>query len=303
MNVDIHSAVVTVIVVAVLGAFLSIWSGISAFQKGNKVSYYRLKRIQISTGWRAFAVAVLLIAFAFMVGRFGEPISYKFFPPSPTRSPTTTVSMTFTISLTPTISLPPTITPTPAISYSPTTTGTPFLPITIETQFKSIVTPSSAAIFSQLVFSLKVNNFQAVEPQTIFQNPLSSVFVTYTYDGMLDGVQWTEIWYLNGNLLKYDTSIWNHGTGGSGQDVLSLPAEEWSPGIYQLVFYVGTNWKALGEFRVTGTPPTATVTSTPSKTGTPTFTPSLTHTLYPSSTPIPTDTRWPSPTPEEENIN
>ncbi len=299
MKVDIHSAVVMVIIVAVMGAILSIWTGINAFRKGYKVSYYRLKRIQTSTGWRAFAFAVMLVAFAFIIGRFGEPVSYNFFPPSPTRTPTPTITMTSTISLTPTISLPPTFTPTPAVSYTPTTTGTPFLPIAIETQFKSIVTPGSAAIFSPLVFSLKVNDFQAVEPQTVFQNPLSHVFVTFTYDGMQDGVQWTEIWYLNGRLLIYKTSVWDSGTGGSGQDVLPLPVEEWEPGIYQLVFFVGIDWKVLGEFRVTGAPPTATITPTPSKTNLPTLTPSSTRTLYPSPTLRSTDTRWPSPTPNE----
>jgi hypothetical protein len=201
MKVDIHSAVVTVIIISVLSATISILSGIKAFQKGNKVSYYRLRRIQISSGWRGLAIGLILATFAFLTGHFGEPISYNFFPPSPTQTPSPTVTTTPTDSKTPTISLSPTISPPPAISYTPTTTGTPFLPIAIETQFKSIVTPSSAAIFSPLIFSLKVNNFQAVDPQTVFQNPLRSVFVTYTYDGMLDGVQWTEIWYINGNLL------------------------------------------------------------------------------------------------------
>ncbi|HEY5157465.1 MAG TPA: hypothetical protein VII93_05820, partial [Anaerolineales bacterium] len=207
--------------------------------------------------------------------------------------------MTSTISLSPTISLTPTITLTPAISYTPTATGTPFLPITIETQFKSIVTPNPAAVFSPLVFSLSVNNFQAVNPQKVFQNPLSRVFVTYTYDGMTVGVQWTAIWYQNGQLLKYETDSWDAraDTGGSGQYELALPADKWLPGIYQLVFFVGTEWKVLGEFRVMGDPPTATVTPIPSLTRTSTLTPSVTHTLPPSWTPRPTDTSWLSQTP------
>jgi type VI secretion system secreted protein VgrG len=163
-------------------------------------------------------------------------------------------------------------------------------------QFKSIVTPNPSAVFSPLVFSMIVNNFLAIDPQTVFQNPLKSIYATYTYDGMSDGVQWTEIWYFNGNLLKYKTISWDSGTGGPGVDVLNLPAEQWLPGTYQLVFFVGTEWKVLGEFRVVGTPPTATISPTPSQTDTPSMTPSVTHTLVSSSTPRPTDTRWPSPT-------
>ena len=36
---------------------------------------------------------------------------------------------------------------------------------------------------------------------------------------------------------------------------LDLPAEEWLPGTYQVIFFVGTDWKVVGEFRVTGEPP------------------------------------------------
>jgi hypothetical protein len=176
-------------------------------------------------------------------------------------------------------------------------TGTPFLPIAIETQFKSIVTPNPEAIFSLLVFSLKEKNYIAIDPQTVFQNPLTSIYATYTYDGMLNGVQWTEIWYFNGKQLKYQTSSWDSGTGGSGVSVLPLPAEQWLPGTYQLAFFVGTEWKVLGEFRVMGNPPTATISPTPSLTGTPTMTPSTTPTFLPSRTLRFTDTRWPSPTP------
>ncbi|MBE3142397.1 MAG: hypothetical protein IMZ61_00505, partial [Planctomycetes bacterium] len=168
-----------------------------------------------------------------------------------------------------------------------------------EAQFKSTITPNPAAIFSPLVFSLSVKDRLAINPQKVFQNPLSRIYVTYSYDSMTDGSQFTSIWYQNGQMLsdKSKTDIWSGGTGGSGQDELDLPAEQWLPGIYQLVFFVGTDWKVLGEFRVMGEPPTATVSPTPSLTRTPTLTPSVTHTLVPSWTPRPTDTRWPSQTP------
>ncbi len=166
----------------------------------------------------------------------------------------------------------------------------------METQFTSLVTPNPAAIFSPLVFSLVVNNHLAVKPQTVFQNPLSRVYVTYSYDGMNNGVQWTAIWYLNGQMLKYETGAWEGGTGGYGQYELDLPVDQWLSGTYQLVFFVGAEWKVLGEFRVMGDPPTATISPTASFTPTPSLTPSVTHTPIPSWTPRPTDTRWPSPT-------
>jgi hypothetical protein len=120
---------------------------------------------------------------------------------------------------------------------------------------------------------------------------LEKLFVTYSYDGMTDGVEWTMLWYRGEKLLKYDTSPWTGGTGGFGQYELKLPAEEWLPGTYQVIFFVGTEWKTIGEFLVNGNPPTPTSTTYPSRTPTSTKTP------VPTWTSRPTDTRWPTLTP------
>jgi len=296
MKLDIHSAVVAAVIITILGALLSVWNGIRGILNGRRVTYYHLRRRQVALGWRAIFFAMVLLGFAFLVRGFGESVTFRYFPPSPSPSPTPTISMTPTISFTSTISLTPTITTSPEISFTPTSTGTPFLPMVIEMQLKSNVTPNPGAIFSPLVFSLKVKNFIAINPQTIFQNPLSQIYVTYTYDGMTNGTQWTAVWYLNGQLLMYKTISWDSGTGGFGQEELNLPTEKWLPGIYKLVFFVGTKWKVLGDFRVMGNPPTSTVSPTSSVTPTPSLTPSVSSTLYPTRTPRPTDTRWPTPT-------
>lgn len=295
MNLDIHSAIAMVVIISILGALFSILSGLRLIRKSRKVAYFRIRRKQVAAGWKALFVALLLIGFAFLLGKFGEPVSYRYFPPSPSPTLSPTITLTPTLSLTPTISLTPSITPTLAISYTPTVTSTPFLPITILARFDSLVTPYPSAIFSPLVFSLTASDYHAINPQTVFQNPLSRVLVTYTYDGMENGVQWTGIWYLNGQMLNYETGAWEGGTGGSG--IFAIPAEQWLPGIYQVVFFVGTEWKVLGEFRVMGDPPTSTPSPTLSLTRTPTMTPSLTNTRVTTSTPLPTDTLGPTRTP------
>jgi len=290
MNLDIHDAVVMTVILTVLGAILSIWSGVRAIRTSRQVPYYRLARKQVAGGWWTIVFAFVLFGFAFLLGRFAEPVAYTYFPPSPTSSPTPTRSPTPTISLTPSITNTPTITLTPAESYTPTITMTPFVPMAIEVQFASTVTPNPEAVFSPLEFSLTVANMLPVNPQTVFENPLRRIFVTYSYDGMTDGVQWTALFYRDGELLAYDTDVWAGGTGGNGQYELVLPTEEWLPGIYQVVFFVGMDWKVLGEFRVTGEPPTSTNTQLP------TLTPSATPTRLPTWTPPPSDTRWPTAT-------
>jgi hypothetical protein len=105
---------------------------------------------------------------------------------------------------------------------------------------------------------------------------------------MKNGVQWTLLWYRDGQLVKYDTSPWGGGTGGIGEYELDLPVEKWLPGTYQIIFFVGVEWKVLGEFRVTGAPPTATPSPYPS------ITPTLTNTNFPTFTPRQSDTLWPT---------
>jgi len=165
------------------------------------------------------------------------------------------------------------------------------MPDAIEAQFSGLVTPNPAAAFSQLQFSQTVAKYKAVNPQTVFQNPLQSLYVTYSYDKMTDGVDWTMLWYRGEELLKFETGPWEGGTGGRGQYELSLPPEKWLAGTYKVVFFVGMEWKTIGEFRVTGNPPSPTPTPYPS------LTPTITWTLVPTWTIRPSDTRWPSTTP------
>ena len=291
MNLDIHSAVVMTVIIISLGAVFSVWRAVRSIRMGRDVVFFRIRRKLISGGWFKIVLAAALALAAILVGTLAEPLAYVYFPPSPTVTITPTITLTPTISLTPTITQTPTITLTPAISDTPTLTGTPFMPAAIEAQFSSKVTPNPAAAFSPLLFSRSVEKYTAVDPQTSFQNPVQKLFVTYSYDGMTDGVEWTMLWYRGEELLKYETSPWEGGTGGSGQYELDLPAEKWLPGTYQVIFFVGMEWKTIGEFRVTGSPPSPTPTPYPS------LTPSVTWTRVPTWTIRPTDTRWPTQTP------
>jgi hypothetical protein len=290
MNLDIHSAVVTAVILISFGAVLSVWSALRSIRKGRNVVYFRIRRKLVSQGWRKILLAAILILTAVLVGKLAEPAAYNFFPPTPTVTLTPSITLTPTISLTPTVTLTPTITLTPAISNTPTATGTPFLPAAIEVQFSGTVTPNPAAAFSPLQFSREVLNYKAVNPETVFQNPIQKLYVTYSYEGMTNGVDWTLLWYRGDELLKYDTSPWDGGTGGYGQYVFDFSTEKWLPGSYQVIFFVGTEWKTIGEFRVTGSPPSPTPTPYPS------HTPTSTKTLVPTWTLKPTITRWPTAT-------
>jgi hypothetical protein len=117
---------------------------------------------------------------------------------------------------------------------------------------------------------------------------MDKIFATYSYNKMANGVQWTILIYRDGEFINSYTDPWGAGTGGSGEYLLDLLVEKWLPGTYQVIFFVGVDWKVVGEFRVTGEPPTATPSPFPS------LTPTITKTGLPSSTPRLSDTRWPT---------
>ncbi|MGD8404204.1 MAG: DUF308 domain-containing protein [Anaerolineales bacterium] len=288
---DIRAGIITTIVLAVLFAIILFRMGIRAIQSARKLSFYRLRQQRMSGGWRMMVIGILLLLFAVWLGRFGEPVAYRYFPPSPTITLTPTISPVPSITLSPTITLTPTITDTPSVTDTPTMTSTPNIPPAIEALFSSDVTPNPDAVFSPLQFSTVYENFECVAPSTTFVNPIRSMTACFSYNNMLPGVQWTAMWYREGELVHYQTLPWDGQTGGLGYSDWAPPPSEWEPGTYSVQIFVGLEWKVVGQFVVSGEPPTAIPTITPS----PTVSPTLTRT--PSTTPTNTNTPQPNQTP------
>jgi len=287
---DIRAGVIAAIVLLVIGAMLIFRSGIRALQAARKLTFYRIKRQRQRGGWFTLLGAMLLTSCAVLLFFFGEPVAYRYFPPSPTPSLTPTITLVPTITLSPTITLTPTITDTPSVTDTPTITPTPFIPLAIEALFESEVTPNPNAVFSPLQFTLNCDNFNEFTSATVFKNPVQYVCAVFTYDQMVTGAQWTALWYRDGELVHYETIPWDGETGGYGFTEWDAPAEEWLPGTYEVQIFVGLDWKVVGQFILQGDAPTRIPTITPTSTHTPTSTPSATITA--TGTPPPA-----SPTP------
>jgi hypothetical protein len=315
MNLDIQTGILTATILILVGFLLTGFVGINSIRSGRRLLYFRKRRQLILRGWRLLFIATILAGLAVIVNRFGEPVAYRVFPPSPTVTTTPTVTETPTITITPSITLTPTITNTPSI------TDTPEMPLAIETKFQSTITPNPTVVFSSIVFGTKLDkNYQPEDPGTKFKNPIPKMYGVFSYDQMTVGAQWSALWYRGNDLMCYETLPWNGGTGGFGYTECSAPLGGWLPGDYQVRLFLGTLWKQSGDFTVSGEPPPPTDTLTPTRTQVPsattgpsptpaptnTLTPSLTFT--PSRTPTitltptvtntrrPTDTRMPTPT-------
>lgn len=280
---DIHAGVLAAAVLAVVGAFFSVRAGIRTIQSARKLTFYRLRSERTAAGWRLFALAVLLLGLAGWLPLYGESMAYQYFPPSPTPSPTPGPTTIPSMTLSPTITLTPTITDTPSVTDTLTPTSTPFLPIAIEAIFTSVVTPNPEVVFSPLEFSTKYDGLNAVDPQTVFQNPIRQMYGVYSYDQMVIGVQWTALWLREGQVVCYETHPWGQNpgetTGGYGYTDCLDPLGGWLAGAYEVQIFVGTDWTVVGRFIVEGDPPTLTPTLTPSPTASPSRTPTKTATV------------------------
>jgi hypothetical protein len=297
MSLDFRTFTTTAVFLLIVGAILFFIFGVRTIREGSRTRFFRIRQKKIASGWWMIFIALLFGIGTFFVGRYIEPVAYRYFPPSPTLSLTPTITQTPTISLTPTITLTPSITNTPAVTDTPTPTSTPFVPPAIEASFASVVTPNPDAIFSPLQFAQSIdNNYQPINPSTVYKNPIRRMYAIFSYDKMTPGVQWTALWYRDGELVHYETKPWDGELGGYGYTDWQPSPDKWQPGNYQVIIFVGTEWKVVGTFIVEGQPPTASPTRFPTYTSTATSTRTSTRTKIPTSTRAPTLTRVPTKT-------
>jgi type VI secretion system secreted protein VgrG len=170
--------------------------------------------------------------------------------------------------------------------------------LAVEAQFQSVVTPNPETVFSPIIFTQALDeNWQPISASEVFTNPVGHMYALFSYDQMIPGSQWTAIWYFGNELVHFETSPWEGGTGGLGYSDWEPDPAKWLSGEYEVQIFLGLTFKVSGRFTVTGDPPTPvpSQTSTPTRTQTPT--PTMTMTRAPTDTPRPSDTHQPSASP------
>jgi hypothetical protein len=304
IGLDIHTGVMTALVISLIALVFCIWYGILSIRKARQLPFFRMRRDTMMRGWRLLVWAVLWAIIAILLNSKAEPFIYSYYPPTATATLTPTITLSPTISLTPTRTLSPTVSLTSAVSHTPTVTITPFMPKEVETLFQSTITPNAEAVFSKLTFTDGLDSlYRPLKPGQNFLNPIAHMYAVFSYDRMVVGSQWTALWYRDNELVHYETIPWNGGSGGLGYTDWAPDPSAWLPGIYEVQLFIGTIWKVSGQFTIEGEPPTprpsptSTSSYTPTRTNTPSRTPRPTATPIPSPTPKPTQGPYNSPTP------
>jgi len=240
------------------GCGLAIIGGMWILSRARRLPYHQLRRQALLQGWRLlFAGAGLLLA-AGLVERFGPPLLGMVAPPTPTRLPTSTPSAAFragpsstfvpTPSSTPTPSPGPTRPPTQALT--PTLTPTPALPWSFITPPGTVaVTPLPEAVAANLRFSLQ-NDCTVSSSLDHFNSKPLKIFAHFYYDHWLPGVQWSGVWYHNGQVFFVETLIWADSTGGCGFTNYDNQGQPWPEGHYEVQIFIGERWLLSNQFTV-----------------------------------------------------
>lgn len=154
-------------------------------------------------------------------------------PPPATSVPVVPTSTPVPPTLTP--SLIPSATPT-SVPPSPTPAGTP------------IPAPASVQMGPIAFASQVTDRREPTNPTTIFSDTVSRVYATFPYNGMRNGLTWTQIWYFNGAEFSRSEDNWEWGSADRSY-VFTKPV---GAGDYRLELYVNDDLLASGEFTVRG---------------------------------------------------
>jgi hypothetical protein len=267
-------------------AFFFISAGVRALRLGSRTIYFRHRRQRVLAGWWMTGAALLLAGLAALTFHPQNPLLV----PAPlTATPLERASLT---PATPSRTSTPTPRPSRAVTATASPTATPHLPLSLEIMVVSSVTPQASATVSEIRFSETLDSgVYPIGNRFEWINPLSRMYASFVYSHMTYGAQFTALWFRNGELVFFESGPWPAGGHGRASSMWAPAPQEWHSGIYEVQFFVGTEWKATGQFTVKGEPLP------------PTFTPSLTltrtSTALSTSTPSPTATpsRTPSATP------
>ena len=260
MNIDIDTTFKLLVVLITVGIIAALITAFRSIRAARALQFYKKRHDLIGRGWRMVGLIILLGAFAFFLVRFGEPVAYQYFPPSPT------------ITKTPTITLTPTVTETPRETFTPTITltlqytFTPSIPGVVQTAIKTPVGVDTKAVFSPIVFSTQTKDGVVINTTDVFNLPVTQMFAGFTFDKMALGVQWSAVWLYEGNVVCFETSAWKYSTGGAGYSDAcnaTLKPEQWLPGNYEVQIFVGQTFKTSGTFIITGNSSSAIPTLTP----------------------------------------
>jgi hypothetical protein len=134
------------------------------------------------------------------------------------------------------------------LSAEEATTLTPELPAAFD-QFEPKVELNPDTELGTVVLSSTVTReYEAINPASVFGEGFYTLYATFDYSNMADGMAWAWVWRHNGEVIDGGNELWAYGDEGPGYIYLS-PEEGFAEGNYSLEIWV--NGELLGQASAT----------------------------------------------------
>jgi hypothetical protein len=125
------------------------------------------------------------------------------------------------------------------------------LPAQYRQQYEATVELSEDTQLGSIAFSTDVDDrYQAVNPGRIFDAGFFTLYATFDYAGMGNGMEWAWIWRYDGQVIDGGTQEWTYGEDGPGY-VYFDPEEGFQPGEYSLQIWVNEEMMTQANIIVT----------------------------------------------------
>lgn len=116
-------------------------------------------------------------------------------------------------------------------------------------QFEPKVELKPGTTLGTIVLSSTVTDeYKAINPGSIFGEGFYTLYATFDYTDMADGMAWSWVWRYNGQVIDGGNELWAYGDEGPGYIYLS-PEEGFGEGTYTLEVWV--NGELMGQASAT----------------------------------------------------
>ena len=104
----------------------------------------------------------------------------------------------------------------------------------------------------EISFSTKIDDdYLSIDPTNIFAVGAYTVFATFSYDEMADGMSWAWVWRHEGEVVDGGNELWAYGQDGPGY-IYYNPEEGFRAGEYTLEVWVNGELFTRSNMRMTG---------------------------------------------------
>jgi hypothetical protein len=106
-------------------------------------------------------------------------------------------------------------------------------------------------IIGSIYFSTDINsNYQPVDPGSQFAQGYFTLYATFSYESMDDGITWSWLWKRNGQVIEGGDQVWSYGSDGPGY-VYLRPEEGFQLGEHSLEVWVEDKLMSQSGFTIT----------------------------------------------------